>query len=267
MTPESDRGALRWGASLIVIAGLHAAAGVAALAWRAESAPALPPPGAVMIDMAPESEPAPAPTPVAAPTPEPPAPEPPPPEPPPPEPPPPEPPPPEPPPPEPPPVQEPEVVIPKPEPPPPEPPPPPPPPKKLERKVERPKPPRVREAAAPSSAPTAPPTAAVASAAAGAPSPETLRSWQSVLLAHLERHKRYPRLSQARREEGTGYVRFAMDREGRVLFARLERGSGFAALDEETVALVQRAQPLPPPPDGDPRRVVELVVPVRYALR
>lgn len=251
-----ERGAGRWTASFIIVAGLHAAAGVGVLALRAESAPP-PPPGAVMIDLAPE--PVAPPQPEATPEPPPPAPaEPPPPEPSPPEPetPPPEPPPPEPPPPEPPP--QPEVVIPpKPE----------PPPKKIERKVEKPRPPKLKEVVQPSSPspPVQAPTEAPV-AASSAPS-QSVRTWQSTLLAHLERHKRYPRMAQARREQGVAYVRFAMDRQGKVIYARLERGSGYVELDEETVALVQRAQPLPPPPEGDGRSIIELVAPVRYALR
>jgi periplasmic protein TonB len=242
-----------------VAAGLHAAAGVALTAMRVESAP--PPPGVVMIDMAAEPvapPPAPEPVPAAEPTPPQeqaalPEPEPPPPEPvv-------------EPPPPEPEPVKKPEVVLPTPEPPPPVQPPPP---KKVEKAPDKPKPPKPRPAAAPPPAATQTTAATEAPAAASSAPSETVRSWQSTLLAHLERHKRYPRLAQARREQGVAYVRFAMDRQGRVLFARLERGCGYEALDQETVEMVMRAQPLPPPPPGDARSVIELVAPVRYALR
>ena len=57
-----------------------------------------------------------------------------------------------------------------------------------------------------------------------------------------------------------------MDRQGRVLSAVLERGSGDAALDREAVALLGRAQPLPkPPPEitGDP---ISLSVPVEFFM-
>jgi len=52
----------------------------------------------------------------------------------------------------------------------------------------------------------------------------------------------------------------------RLLSAKLERGSGHAALDREAVALLHRAQPLPKPPPvavGDP---VSLVVPVEFYI-
>lgn len=257
-----ENGAGRWVVGFAVAAGLHAAAGAALTAMRVESAP--PPPGVVMIDMAAEPV-APPPVPEALPAPPEPVAEPPPqeqaalPEP--------EPPPleqaMEPPPPEPEPVKEPEAALFKPE--------PPPPPKKVEKAPEKPKPPKPRPVAAsqPAAAPAAAQMTATSeapTAASSAPS-DTVRTWQSTLLAHLERHKHYPRGSQARREQGVAYVRFTMDRQGRVLSARLERGCGHEALDQETVDMVLRAQPLPPPPPGDPRSVIELVAPVRYALR
>jgi periplasmic protein TonB len=245
----SENGAGRWVVGLAVAAGLHAAAGVALTAMRVESAP--PPPGVVMIDMAaepvapppaPETAPAPEPTPpqeqAALPEPEPP-------------------------PPEPEPVKEPEVVLPTPEPPPPVQPPPA---KKVEKAPDKPKPPKPRPVAAPPPAATQTTATEAPTAASSAPS-DTVRTWQSALLAHLERHKHYPRGSQARREQGVAYVRFSMDRQGRVLSARLERGCGYEALDQETIDMVLRAQPLPPPPPGDARSVIELVAPVRYALR
>ncbi|HEY0838066.1 MAG TPA: energy transducer TonB, partial [Azospirillum sp.] len=92
-------------------------------------------------------------------------------------------------------------------------------------------------------------------------------TWQGLVLGHLERHKRYPRIAQMRRQEGVAQVRFVIDRQGRVLSARLETGSGHALLDEETVALVERASPLPPPPPEMPRERIELVVPVQFFVR
>jgi protein TonB len=99
--------------------------------------------------------------------------------------------------------------------------------------------------------------------AAGASVPP---SWIGKLMARLERYKRYPSAARAAHEQGTVYLRFAIDREGRVLRARVDRSSGVAALDQESLDLLERADPLPPPPDevrGDP---VELVVPIEFTL-
>lgn len=104
-------------------------------------------------------------------------------------------------------------------------------------------------------------------AAPPAPPSNAVPTWQGALRAHLEKHKRYPSSAQARRQEGVVYVRFAMNREGMVLWSKLERGSGTARLDDEAVELVSRAQPLPPPPADVPGDAVEIVAPVQFFLR
>ncbi|MEB1528558.1 energy transducer TonB [Xanthomonas sp. WHRI 7945] len=92
-------------------------------------------------------------------------------------------------------------------------------------------------------------------------------TWQAQVLGHLQRYKRYPRPAQRRRQEGVVQVQFAVDRRGHASAIRVVQGSGHDALDSETLATVQRASPLPPPPaeiEGDP---VQVVVPVDFFLR
>jgi protein TonB len=45
------------------------------------------------------------------------------------------------------------------------------------------------------------------------------------------------------------------------------RSSGAAALDEEALALLQRAQPFPPPPAEMAGPHVDLTVPIRFNLK
>ncbi|MET0273295.1 MAG: TonB family protein [Phenylobacterium sp.] len=92
-------------------------------------------------------------------------------------------------------------------------------------------------------------------------------TWQGQVLAALDRKKRFPRAAQARREQGVPYIRFVIDREGRVLSSRLERSSGFRSLDDEAVALPKRAQPLPAPPADVVGATIELVAPVEFFIR
>ena len=118
-------------------------------------------------------------------------------------------------------------------------------------------------AAPPAPVTTAPPARPVPPAAVAA----SAQTWEGMLLAHLERRKRYPAEARAQRREGVAYVRFTMTRDGRVLSADLERSSGHPALDREAVALLRRAQPLPKQPpevSGDP---VSLSVPVEFFMR
>jgi len=92
--------------------------------------------------------------------------------------------------------------------------------------------------------------------------------WMAQISAALERNKRYPPKSEARREQGTAQVRFTLDRQGRVIESRLVRSSGAAALDEEAMALLQRAQPFAPwPPKEFASDRVDLTVPIRFNLK
>jgi len=92
-------------------------------------------------------------------------------------------------------------------------------------------------------------------------------NWQGLLLADLEAHKRYPPEARESGEQGVVYLRFAMDRRGKVLSFRLEKSSGFDDLDQETLDLIQRSQPLPPPPPTITGSIIELVVPVQFQLQ
>jgi protein TonB len=108
---------------------------------------------------------------------------------------------------------------------------------------------------------------------ARAPSPgagntiAAMSSWRDQLMAHLQRHKRYPSDAQARGEQGTVSLAFSMDRNGRLLARRIARSSGVASLDAEALAMIQRAQPLPPFPDSMTQSRIDLVVPIRFAQR
>ena len=92
-------------------------------------------------------------------------------------------------------------------------------------------------------------------------------SWQGTLLAHLERYKRYPRAARMGRKEGISMVRFVMDRDGNVLNVQLETSTGSTILDKESLDLIHRSQPLPPPPHEVNGENLDLVIPVRFSLR
>lgn len=125
--------------------------------------------------------------------------------------------------------------------------------------VQRSAPPVSRQAAAESAAPAADPTPRPDSAA--------LPSWKSLLVRHLERHKRYPAEAQRARHEGVAYIRFVTGRDGKVSSLRVERTAGFASLDQEGLDLLMRSQPLPPLPSDQPGDSLEIVVPVQFFLK
>lgn len=94
-----------------------------------------------------------------------------------------------------------------------------------------------------------------------------LANWQSRLLGHLKAHLRFPRQAERSRQEGVALVSVTVDRQGRVLNARIDRGSGYPVLDGEALATVRRGSPVPPPTAdirGDP---VTVTIPIQFALR
>jgi periplasmic protein TonB len=109
----------------------------------------------------------------------------------------------------------------------------------------------------------APPTAG----AAVQPVPRTVIRWESALASHIERFKRYPAAARAHDEQGTVTIAFTLDRAGHVMSSHVLRSSGSQALDDETLAMLQRAQPLPPPPAEIPSKDLSFVVPVRFNIR
>jgi periplasmic protein TonB len=116
----------------------------------------------------------------------------------------------------------------------------------------------------------APPDEKVAAPREGASStassnPE--QTWESLLLATMERNKRYPGLAQQRRQEDVVYVRFIVDRTGKVLSSEIERSRGYTLLEQEVIALLERSSPLPPPPAEVTGDQVEVVVPVEFFIR
>lgn len=224
----------RWGLSLLLVLAVHVGVALWSLLWRAQpTPPPVAPPPAMLVELAP----APAAAPAAAAAPPPPAPAPPP---------------------EPEPVAPPKLAeAPKPKlavpPPPPKPRPQPPKPQpKPEPRPAEPPTPAPTVASAPAAAPaSAAPSAKPAAqpAASGSPAPSSAApNWQGILLGHLNRYKRYPEEARRRGQQGVVKLRFVLDGQGKVLSFELAAPSGSAALDRATLEMIQRAQPLPPPP-------------------
>lgn len=76
---------------------------------------------------------------------------------------------------------------------------------------------------------------------AGASSPSSL----NLIRKKIEQAKRYPALAKARKLEGTVRLEFEIGENGQVRGVTLLQSSGSALLDEEALATVRRAAPLP----------------------
>ncbi len=89
-------------------------------------------------------------------------------------------------------------------------------------------------------------------------------NWKSELYARLKQFQHYPEAARSRGETGTASISFTIDRSGRVVAAHLVASSGSSILDQEALATVHRASPMPAPPNG---ASVTVSVPMRYTLR
>jgi periplasmic protein TonB len=90
-------------------------------------------------------------------------------------------------------------------------------------------------------------------------------TWQKELIAHLDKHKRYP--AERALKSAEILVGFALDRMGHVLSASIVKGSGDTAFDEAALAMVRRSDPVPPPPPLVADEGLNFTLPVIFRVK
>jgi TonB family protein len=90
-------------------------------------------------------------------------------------------------------------------------------------------------------------------------------TWQKKLMAHLERFKRYPATGMPRSTRIE--VGFTLDRLGHVVSAEIRQGSGDPAFDQAALAMLRRADPVPPPPPLIADDGLNFTLPVVYRIK
>jgi TonB family protein len=93
----------------------------------------------------------------------------------------------------------------------------------------------------------------------------TVATWRSQIITLLEHNKRYPPKARDRDEQGLTQFGFRIDADGHLMSRRIVKSSGSATLDAETLALLERLQPYPPPPPGMVGE--EQILQLNYRLR
>ncbi len=86
------------------------------------------------------------------------------------------------------------------------------------------------------------------------------------LLRHIEAYRQRLSVAPGRPSSGTVLVRFWVDRDGRVLAASVVGGSGVADFDDEAVATIWRARPMPAIPAALPERL-SVTLPIAFGPR
>jgi TonB family protein len=90
-------------------------------------------------------------------------------------------------------------------------------------------------------------------------------TWQKELAAHLDKYKRYP--TDRSMQTGEVMVSFALDRLGHVVSAEVVKGSGDAAFDDAALAMLHRADPVPPPPPLVADEGLSFTLPVIFKVK
>jgi len=92
-------------------------------------------------------------------------------------------------------------------------------------------------------------------------------SWERALIKHLNHFKRYPDTARSSGAQGVVLVAFTIDRTGQVLTSRVAKSSGSRALDDEGLAVLKRASPLPHPPEQIAPAALDLTLPIHFKLK
>jgi len=90
-------------------------------------------------------------------------------------------------------------------------------------------------------------------------------TWQKALVAHLDKHKKYP--SERQQKAAEIYVRFTLDRLGHVLATSIEKSSGDTAFDAAALAMVKRSDPVPAPPPLIADEGLSFTLPVIFRVK
>jgi TonB family protein len=90
----------------------------------------------------------------------------------------------------------------------------------------------------------------------------TVADWRLLMVDRIEQAKAFPASGYCK--EGLVKVSFRIDRAGNLLASEVAESSQVPAFDAEALAMLERAQPFPPPPKGVTGSFVTLSVPIRF---
>src|SRR6195952_5031298 len=90
-------------------------------------------------------------------------------------------------------------------------------------------------------------------------------TWQKELVAHLDKHKRYP--SERQQKAAEIYLRVTLDRLGHVLATSIEKSSGDTVFDKAPLTRVRGSDPVTAPPPLVADDGLSFTVPVIFRVK
>jgi protein TonB len=90
--------------------------------------------------------------------------------------------------------------------------------------------------------------------------------YQQMISARIKQYEEYPPIARRRHWEGTTVIQLTLTPEGKVSRVTVLEKSGYDVLDEAAVRMIQKASPLPLPPEGLRGRELTVQVPIKFKL-
>jgi protein TonB len=90
-------------------------------------------------------------------------------------------------------------------------------------------------------------------------------TWEKELVAHLDKHKRYP--TDRSQKSAEIQLSLALDRMGHVVSVSILKGSGDAAFDQAALDMVRRSDPVPQPPPLVADEGLNFTLPVIFRVK
>jgi len=94
---------------------------------------------------------------------------------------------------------------------------------------------------------------------------DDIKEWYKQVVVQLRSNSSFPRLAMG--ETGAAKVGFVLDRQGNLLSHWLEESTGNRVLDEESLAILERAKPFPMPPSGLKEDRMTFTIPIIFRSR
>lgn len=147
---------------------------------------------------------------------------------------------------------------------------------KPRREAQKPQKPKEPPAPAPPSVEAGPAEAPIAAVATpgnadinleGGGDPGARADYGDKVVAWIRRHKRYPDRAERREIEGTPWVRFVVDRNGKLISCALHKSSGRPELDQAALDTIARGDPFPAMPDEVLGDTKAFVVPIDFNIK
>lgn len=83
---------------------------------------------------------------------------------------------------------------------------------------------------------------------------------------HTAPYRRYPRVAFDNKQEGRVVTRVTIARDGRLIDVRIDKSSGWPAIDAAELETIRKSAPFPPVPGDMPGEPLILILPIHYDL-